>query len=290
MPGVHGRLECDSHADTTCAGKNCVVLSYTNHVIDVYGFHESLGTMPSVPIATVATVAIDSKGNEVVLVIHEALFFGDMMNHSLLCVNQAWSYGVPVWDNPCDPYHKLGIEADGTNVEMQADGIVIFVDTRSPTLEELKTLPQIELTSSARWEPHRATYQLHPLGVEYLDEARVSEVRCASSTVVPSVIGVTCPAEDVNNTQPVSGFVDLSPLDWAPPQFDSAFVPSSFYSFGVSDLVIGSVSTVYTPSFLEAVVPLDTAACDFAPRLRMGFSTISDSRCLLYTSPSPRDS
>ena len=86
-----------------------MVLSYSNHVIDVFGFHPSLGT--STPIAMVATVAVDSMGQEIVLVIHKALYFGDLMHHSLPSVNQVRSYEVPLWDNPCDPYHKLSIEA-----------------------------------------------------------------------------------------------------------------------------------------------------------------------------------
>ena len=121
----------------------------------------------------VVTVVVDSMGKEVVLVIHEALFFGDLMHHSLLSVNQVRSHDVPLCDNPCDPYHKLSIEAENSIIEMHAEGIVIFADTRSPTVEELESLPHFEITSSAPWRPNRATYQLHPLGVEYLDTDRV---------------------------------------------------------------------------------------------------------------------
>ena len=71
-PGAYGNLECDSHADTCCAGRNCVVLEYTNQIIDVYGFHRDLGAMKSVPIASVATVATDVNGHDVLLIIHEA--------------------------------------------------------------------------------------------------------------------------------------------------------------------------------------------------------------------------
>jgi len=88
LPGVSGCLECDSHADTTCAGKNCVVLKFTNQVIDVYGFHNSLGALKAIPITSVAMLATDSRGKEIILVIHEALYFGDLMNHTLLSVNQ----------------------------------------------------------------------------------------------------------------------------------------------------------------------------------------------------------
>ena len=95
--------------NTICASKSCVVLSYSNHVIDAFGFYLSLGT--SISIATVATVAVDLMGQEIVLVIHAASYFGDLMHHSLPSVNQVWSYEVPLWDNPCDPYHELSIEA-----------------------------------------------------------------------------------------------------------------------------------------------------------------------------------
>ena len=64
LPGTNGRLEPDSHADTCCAGSNCVVLEFTNYVIDVYPYHKDLGKMKSVPIALVATLATDSNGKE----------------------------------------------------------------------------------------------------------------------------------------------------------------------------------------------------------------------------------
>ena len=43
----------------------------------MFGFHDSLGALKSVPIASVATLATDAKGNEVILVLHEALYFGE---------------------------------------------------------------------------------------------------------------------------------------------------------------------------------------------------------------------
>ena len=49
--------------NTICASKSCVVLSYSNHVIDAFGFHLSFGT--SISIATVATVAVDLMGQEI---------------------------------------------------------------------------------------------------------------------------------------------------------------------------------------------------------------------------------
>ena len=40
VPGTFGRLESDSHADTSTAGANMTFISYTDHVTDVYGFSD----------------------------------------------------------------------------------------------------------------------------------------------------------------------------------------------------------------------------------------------------------
>jgi len=46
-----------------------------------------------------------------------------------------------------------------------------------------------------------------------------------------------------------SAFVELSANDWVSPSFDVPTVPAMHASFGVFDLVIGAVSTVYVCSF-----------------------------------------
>ena len=257
-PGIYGRLECDSHADTTCAGKNCVVLEYTNNVVDVFGFHQSLGALKAIPIATVATLAHDSNGTEVILVMHEALYFGEKMRHTLLSVNQVRAHGVGLWDNPCDPHHKLGLETSGTTVDLEMDGIITFTDTRSPTEAELKALPHIELTSDAPWNPSMATYQLQPLGIEYLDQAKcIAAVRSDSA----------------------SEFRELSPDDWVEPVFDDALIPTMHPFFGESDRVIGGVSTAFGNSFYDAALNFDSSEDDLTAYFRHGgFSVACDTR------------
>ena len=85
-PGTVDRVETDSHADTTCAGSNCVVLKFTNHVIDVFPVCDKLGPMKLVPIASVATLATDVNGEEVIFIIHESLWFGHQMEHTLIII------------------------------------------------------------------------------------------------------------------------------------------------------------------------------------------------------------
>ena len=89
---VDGRMELDTHTDTCVAGSNCVVLDLTGKVAKVSPFCEddsTTNTFDDIPIATVAT-AYDCPftGRTYILVINEALYFGDKMTHSLLCPNQ----------------------------------------------------------------------------------------------------------------------------------------------------------------------------------------------------------
>jgi len=90
-PGGHDqdRSELDSHADTCVAGANTTLLWYTDHKVSVSPFIGEYKPLEDVPIATVAT-AWDNPfdGSTIVLIIHEALYFGSRMPYSLLCPNQ----------------------------------------------------------------------------------------------------------------------------------------------------------------------------------------------------------
>ena len=55
QPGVHGRCEMDSHADTTVAGRNCAILKYTDRSCDVAPFSAKYTPMKDVPIVLAAT-------------------------------------------------------------------------------------------------------------------------------------------------------------------------------------------------------------------------------------------
>jgi hypothetical protein len=82
-----GRCEMDSHADTCVAGSYCVVLEYTGRVAAVEAYSPDYPSK-QVPIATVAT-AYDcpTSGATFVLIINEALYFGDSLHFSLLSPN-----------------------------------------------------------------------------------------------------------------------------------------------------------------------------------------------------------
>ena len=52
----HGRIELDTHADTTVLGLNCVVLSYTGKECEVSPYSSQYKAVQNVPVVTGATV------------------------------------------------------------------------------------------------------------------------------------------------------------------------------------------------------------------------------------------
>ena len=156
------RSELDSHADTCVAGSNCVVLEYTGQKVKVSPFTEEYKPIEGVPIARCAT-AIDLNGGEtLILVINEALFFGNRMTHTLLCPNQLRANGLIVDDVPKQfdnkSRHAVVIPRTSTESELvlplEMKGIISFLQTRRPTKKELEECSHVELTSPHPWEPY----------------------------------------------------------------------------------------------------------------------------------------
>jgi hypothetical protein len=81
--------ELDSHADTSVAGSNFILLEEPTHYVDVYGIAPELPPIKKVPIATAGTAWVDpATGQSNLLILNECLYMGDSMKHSLLNPNQ----------------------------------------------------------------------------------------------------------------------------------------------------------------------------------------------------------
>ena len=153
--GVEARCKLDSRANTTCAGINCRPIFYTGQHCQAHGFHDELTPINDVPIATVATAWSDQNtGESFILVIHEALYFGDSMDHSLVNPNQLRAFGIDVYDNPYD-IKPMGIQiTDNKLLPFRSDGATIYFTTWSPTDEEMDTYEHVVITSDIPWDPH----------------------------------------------------------------------------------------------------------------------------------------
>ena len=101
IPGTIGYNEMDTLVDTSCAGANWKILEPTGQICNVSGFMESGQTVKDIPVATCATIVNDSdSGQEIILLGHEMLYFGEKMKRSLINPNQLRYAGVKVRDDP----------------------------------------------------------------------------------------------------------------------------------------------------------------------------------------------
>jgi hypothetical protein len=174
-------MELDSHADTIVLGQNAIVLQYTNRVCDVAPYADSYEPIRDVPIVRGATaVTNQTTGETSILVFNEAIWMADHLEHSLLNPNQMRHHGVTVQDNPYSDtsLHISSVDDDFT-MAMQADGTVIFFDSRTPTEYELAHCPHIELSSNAPWNPRDVRF---PTPMHHVEEGHlVHQVRVSGT-------------------------------------------------------------------------------------------------------------
>ena len=162
----HGRFwaEIDTRADTICAGQGFKLISYTYQVADVGGCHSDLGSLCGIPIATVATAYDTDNDGTIILVFHEALYFGQAMETSPISPQQVCDNGIQ-----CDPLskqysphliHGIYDEASNTTIPFSLHGCISYFPIRLPTEQELSSCCRIELTSAhEEWRPCDTRFQ-----------------------------------------------------------------------------------------------------------------------------------
>ena len=168
---VYGRMELDSHADTIVLGNNAIIMHYTTRECDVAPYADTYEPIRNVPIVTGATaVTSAATGMTHILVFNEAIWMGDLLDHSLINPNQLRHHGIDVQDNPFSAI-AMHISADDDEFihPMQADGTTIFFDSRTPTNHELATCPHVVLSSPNEWNPRDVQF---PDPVHHLAEGQ----------------------------------------------------------------------------------------------------------------------
>lgn len=158
-PNVSAANECDSNADTCCAGTNFVVLQFTNRYADVYPYNSSYAPITNVPIVSAATAWMNPENDEIViLVLHECLFYGTSLGHTLWNPNQLRHNGAIVNDNPYDTSEsRMSIEIEDIVIPLHTNGTKVQFHTRTPTERELETCRHIALTNLNAWNPRDVT-------------------------------------------------------------------------------------------------------------------------------------
>ena len=153
---ITARNECDSHADTCCAGRNWALIELTDIECNVKGFSNELGVLNKIPVATVGTLWVNPEdGSTYILVMNEVLYFGDDLEHSLINPNQIRMYlGDVVEDNPLSN-KSLGISIDRQDmmIPFKTSGITIYWESTKPSPDDLDKYTWIVLTDSEPWIP-----------------------------------------------------------------------------------------------------------------------------------------
>jgi hypothetical protein len=156
-----GRVEIDNHADTHALGPNCRVIFKTGRTCTVSGFTDQLDAITNVDIVTGATAWDDPDSGETwILVMNEALWFGDAIKTTLLNPNQSRHYGIKVQD---DPTHRRPVSIYDPVTEvvipMEMKGTIAGFKTRTPTDEDLEKCPRIVLSCPQPWDPESVVWK-----------------------------------------------------------------------------------------------------------------------------------
>jgi hypothetical protein len=164
------RSEMDSHADTCCVGDNALALYYHNRTVSVSPFLDTFGTVDSIPIVT-AAIAYDEPihAQTFILIIHQALYFGDKLVHNLINPFQCRLNEVTI--NECPPVlthmpkdeaHSIIFHKEQVKIPLRHNGIVSYFESRRPTLQEYQDCFHLQLTpDEPEWDPLDSTFGNH---------------------------------------------------------------------------------------------------------------------------------
>eukprot|EP00536_Pseudo-nitzschia_multiseries_P015757 jgi/Psemu1/43707/gm1.43707_g len=175
-----GYCELDSHADTTAAGSNMVLLNpdqITTHV-DMAPFSEEYKPIKKIPIGSCATAWTSPTSGQVYsIVFHQALYFGNKLKNSLICPNQVRDCNFnSVEETPrqFEPRSKHGItiqtpmEDDDPKkvfIKLNMRNVISYFPTRKPTKLELDECEHLIATNDAPWDPHSLKFRMAELAI-----------------------------------------------------------------------------------------------------------------------------
>lgn len=180
------RTELDSHADTCGVNDVAYILEHHGKVAEVHGFSKSLQSMQNIPIVKAALAYdIPETGETIILVINEALYFGNQLNNILLNQNQMRTHGLIVNDCPRHlskgkSTHSIKVEEQDICIPLKLYGIISYFDMQRPTKDEVYNCQHDELTSCIEWEPYAAHFveeeTKHDSGISLLASVKVNSL------------------------------------------------------------------------------------------------------------------
>lgn len=156
--GYVGKTEMDSHADTIVAGRNCIVMKYTDRSCNVSPYSDDYEPIRGVPIVQAATGYTSANGRDYILIFNEALWM-ENLDHSLVNPNQLRHFESEVQDNPYSDEPMSITSPDGEFVAcLLSQGTTIHFDTWRPSQSDLERFPHIVLSSPEPWDPSQIQF------------------------------------------------------------------------------------------------------------------------------------
>jgi len=135
-----------AHADTLVAGANFVILEYTDTSCSVTPFCKSYESKQGIPIVKAATTYDDeATGVTYILILGQALYFGEEVESRLLCPNQLRANGVIVDDTPVhllhnrSSTHSITFPEDNVTIPLKLNGCFSMIKTRTPSAQEIES-------------------------------------------------------------------------------------------------------------------------------------------------------
>ena len=157
------------------------MFSTTGKTVFVSPFSDAYDPIPGIPIGSVATRWTNpDNGEPLLIVINEALFFGEKMPNTLLCPNQMRANGVHVSGTPkqfdpksthcisvCDPDHAGVV----LRIPLKLVGVISCFDSDYPSDDDMKSLRRVNLTDDNVWDPYSSLFADQEAAIE----ARVND-------------------------------------------------------------------------------------------------------------------
>jgi hypothetical protein len=183
--------ELDSHANTSVAGRNFTLISEPTRMVTVHGYSPELTQVPKIPVASAATVWLHpNTAVEYLLVLHQCLYFGNCMEHSLICPNQMRSSGLIVDDTPqqfcVNSTHSIFDAIQGIRIPLLTKGVVSMFETYKTTQVQIYYLPRITLTSDDEWVHAASEVEINEMNYPPV-------VSMVCTTIVPDTIKCLSP-------------------------------------------------------------------------------------------------
>ena len=90
-----------------------------------------------------------------ILIFNQAVYFGEILDRSLINTNQIKLFGIPVPDNPYDSVRDFGINHDNLFIFFSSGGSTLFFNYFLPKDADINTCPHMFLIDIVtKWYPH----------------------------------------------------------------------------------------------------------------------------------------